>query len=327
MSAAAALIIAPPDDLHAAAVAAALKRRRAAPVWIDTAELSRSLRLTCRLPDPAAMLRLADGQQRSLLAFDTVWWRRPRRPDVENAVDDNQRLFVRSEWTHFLDTLEVLLPARWVNRPSAHWLADRKARQLLVAHAVGLRVPRTVASNDAEAVRALAAQGTALIYKRIGNAASPATLTRALLPADLARLDLLHNCPALFQERIAARLDVRVTIMGDSLYAAEIDSQSGDAPLDWRLDHSVPMRPHQLDGQTAARLLALMQRLGLVYGAIDLRLTPQGEYVFLEVNPGGQFMFVELLAGLPLAGHMADFLCSGRGEAGLQHPQKEAAPT
>lgn len=326
MCAASVLIVAPPDDLHAAAVTTALKRRQADPLWIDTAELNRSLRLTCTLPDVSATLRLQDGRQRALAEIDTVWWRRPRRPDVELAVDENQRLFVRSEWTHFLDTLELLLPARWVNRPSANWLADRKARQLLVAHAVGLRVPRTLATNDAEAVRALAARGEALIYKRIGNAASPPTLTRPLLPADLARLDLLHNCPALFQERIAARLDVRVTIMGEQLYAAEIDSQSGDATLDWRLDHSVPMRPHQLDARTEQQLLALMRKLDLVYGAVDLRLTPQGEYVFLEVNPGGQFMFLELLAGLPLAEHMADLLCPHHGAAAHAPAARQAAP-
>jgi hypothetical protein len=44
-----------------------------------------------------------------------------------------------------------------------------------------------------------------------------------------------------------------------------------------------------------------MRGLGLEYGAIDLRLTPDGEYVFLEVNPAGQFLFVEHACGLPVS--------------------------
>ena len=106
---------------------------------------------------------------------------------------------------------------------------------------------------------------------------------------------------------------MRAPAMGNRLYAAEIDSQAGDAQRDWRLDHSVAMHPHRLDAQTETRLVSLMKRLGLAYGAIDLRLTPQVEYVFLEVNPGGQFLFLELVAGMPLSELMAEFLAGDEG--------------
>jgi glutathione synthase/RimK-type ligase-like ATP-grasp enzyme len=55
-------------------------------------------------------------------------------------------------------------------------------------------------------------------------------------------------------------------------------------------------------------LLALQRRLGLYYGAIDMRLTPDGEYVFLEVNPAGQWLFVERLTGMPIGQAVADLL-------------------
>jgi glutathione synthase/RimK-type ligase-like ATP-grasp enzyme len=302
------LIVAPANDFHAAAVVTVLKRRHVATEWIDTAELNKALRLNCSLDDSVSASLTLPGRRLSLSDFGTVWWRRPRCPANNENLDENHREFVRNEWEHFLGALEVFVPARWVNPPGASYLADRKARQLAMAHALGLRVPRTAISNDADTVRSLAAEGVPLIYKSIGNGAHPVTITRPLLSADLERLDVLHNCPAIFQERIEARADIRVTAMGDSLYAAEIDSQAGDARLDWRLDHSVAMRPHRLDTQTETRLTGLMKSLGLAYGAIDLRLTPQGEYVFLEVNPGGQFLFLELVAGMPLSELMADFL-------------------
>jgi glutathione synthase/RimK-type ligase-like ATP-grasp enzyme len=55
-----------------------------------------------------------------------------------------------------------------------------------------------------------------------------------------------------------------------------------------------------------------MRRLGLEYGAIDLRLTPDGEYVFFEVNPAGQFLFVEHACGLPISAALAARLAAGR---------------
>ena len=54
-----------------------------------------------------------------------------------------------------------------------------------------------------------------------------------------------------------------------------------------------------------------MHALGLVYAAIDLRLTPAGDHVFLEVNPAGQWLFVEQATGQgisdALAGQLAQW--------------------
>jgi glutathione synthase/RimK-type ligase-like ATP-grasp enzyme len=122
----------------------------------------------------------------------------------------------------------------------------------------------------------------------------------------------LLRCPALFQEFIEARLDIRVTVIGQSLYTIEIESQKGSAKLDWRLDLTVPMRAHELPREIASRVTTLMRILGLSFGAIDLRLTPNNQYVFLEVNPGGQYLFAELLTGVPITSGLAEYLAAGR---------------
>ncbi len=51
-----------------------------------------------------------------------------------------------------------------------------------------------------------------------------------------------------------------------------------------------------------------MGALNLVYGAIDMRLTPDGEYVFLEVNPAGQWLFIEERTGQPITATLANHL-------------------
>jgi glutathione synthase/RimK-type ligase-like ATP-grasp enzyme len=52
-----------------------------------------------------------------------------------------------------------------------------------------------------------------------------------------------------------------------------------------------------------------MDRLGLVYGAIDMRRTVDGD-VFLEINPAGEWRFVEDRTGQPITAAMADLLVS-----------------
>jgi hypothetical protein len=52
----------------------------------------------------------------------------------------------------------------------------------------------------------------------------------------------------------------------------------------------------------------LIQRLELDYGAVDLRLTPDDRYVFLEINPAGQWRFVEERTGQPITDAFASLL-------------------
>ena len=72
----------------------------------------------------------------------------------------------------------------------------------------------------------------------------------------------------------------------------------------------------EIPDEVEDRLLELKRRLGLVFGAIDMRLTPQGDYVFLEINPAGQFMYIEAATGLPLAAAMAEELHRLDGRVG-----------
>jgi D-alanine-D-alanine ligase-like ATP-grasp enzyme len=51
-----------------------------------------------------------------------------------------------------------------------------------------------------------------------------------------------------------------------------------------------------------------MRDLGLVYGAFDFVITPEAEWIFLEVNPGGQFGFLEDSTDAPLTATLADLL-------------------
>jgi hypothetical protein len=50
-------------------------------------------------------------------------------------------------------------------------------------------------------------------------------------------------------------------------------------------------------------------------GIVDMKLAPDGEPVWLEVNPQGQFLFLEGLCGMPLTEIFADFLIRQIGSA------------
>ena len=45
-----------------------------------------------------------------------------------------------------------------------------------------------------------------------------------------------------------------------------------------------------------AQCQRMMKELGLLFGCIDLIVTPDGEYYFLEVNEQGQFLWIDDIA-------------------------------
>ncbi len=56
-----------------------------------------------------------------------------------------------------------------------------------------------------------------------------------------------------------------------------------------------------------------MDHFQLNYGAINMVLTPEGEYVFLEVNPYGDFFWLEEYTKLPITQAIGNVLL-GKGK-------------
>jgi len=51
--------------------------------------------------------------------------------------------------------------------------------------------------------------------------------------------------------------------------------------------------------------------MGLVYGALDFVVTPEGNSVFLELNQAGQWGWIEQALGLPITDAILDRLGEG----------------
>jgi hypothetical protein len=197
--------------------------------------------------------------------------------------------------------------------------AEHKPLQLRLARRLGLDVPRTLSTNDPEAVRAFARSAPGGIITKMmtsfavhKDGVEHVVFTNPVSDTDLADLEGLELCPMTFQERIDKALELRVTVVGRQVFAASIDSQASPrARHDWRRDGAAMVadwRCYELPSDVAALTLALMDRLGLNYGACDFIVTPDGRHVFLEVNPSGEFMWLVTHAGLPIAEAIADVL-------------------
>jgi glutathione synthase/RimK-type ligase-like ATP-grasp enzyme len=138
-------------------------------------------------------------------------------------------------------------------------------------------------------------------------------VTRAALHEHLAAVGVTATC---FQEYIEKRFEVRVNVIGSQVFAAELHTQHSErARVDFRLGYGdIGYAIHTLPASVEAACRRLVRLFGLQFAAIDLLVTPQEEYVFVDLNSNGQWGWIENQTGLPLTETLIDLLAGGREE-------------
>ena len=307
------VVVSHAEDPHAQRVIELLDAAGHEVLLLDLAELPDRATLTLDY-DHGAGERLELGRAGGTVDLGqatAVWWRRPQAASPSTITDPDVMAYTMNEWQEAINGLWQLLDARWVNDPVRDDVAARKALQLRVAAELGLRVPRTLITSDPQRAAAFVeAEGVGrTIYKSFSCTWELWRETRLVDEEVLAQLDSVRLAPVIFQEYVEADVDLRVTVVGDHIFPAAIHSQQTDYPIDFRMSiGQATVEPAELPEEVEDGLRRLMERLGLVYGAIDLRRTPEGEHVFLEINTAGEFLFIEERTGQPIAAALADTL-------------------
>jgi hypothetical protein len=141
-----------------------------------------------------------------------------------------------------------------------------------------------------------------------GEARSGGALYTTLVTADEITPGVARTAH-LFQEWVDKAYEVRLTVVGEQLFAARIDAGSSRARTDWRSDYrSLTYSLVEPPNQVTRAVHRLMFDLHLTYGALDFVVTPDGRWVFLELNPNGQWGWIQLATGQPIAAAIAERL-------------------
>lgn len=195
-----------------------------------------------------------------------------------------------------------------------------KERQLKLAVNQGWRIPESCISNDPQSIKKLLSKyPQGIVAKPLSSyfidyeEMPKATLFSAIYTAeDLGDLDGLEYSPMIFQEPIEKKLELRVPVVGDKVWAFSIDSQSNDdAKEDWRKEGKNMLeewKAYDLPKEIEKMVLNYTKALGCIYGSLDIILSPEGEYVFLEINSDGEFFWLDKASNYEIADAFAEEL-------------------
>lgn len=316
------LILSNSLDIHADDVADALAKYGTEYLRLNTDEwYSKNICVHMEYPENGYVY--VNGlPQLNLTDITSVLYRRPLT--IDPPVDDlNQRKFASGEINElFRQMWYAIQHAKWVNSPLDLEFARRKYSQLIIAGNLGLTIPRTCVTNSPEQAKRFIRQFDKAIYKTMkapvidlhGDGIQWGVPTTVLTVEHIERLDLIVPSGGIFQEYIEKAYEVRVTIIGDTVYSAKIKSQEStehDAHIDWRdgvAYGDVKVESYNLPNKVSDACKGVLREYGLHFGAIDLIRTLDGDYVFLELNPNGQWLWIEDMTNQPLLDGMVRLL-------------------
>ena len=324
------LIVTHRGDIHADLVAERLFRRGERPFRLNLDEFPARYALDLSFDGRhwrGTIARRDDGSRIHVENIRAVWTR--KSADFAFAVElgVQERAYATGETTHILSGLMHGLDAYWMSHPSAVRAAQWKGEQLARAARMGFRVPPSLISDDKSTVLAFReAMAGDIVFKTMESPFLAADEvdddervaygigTTRIEPGHEAMLDAVSALPCFFQRHVPKRHEVRATVIGERIFAARIHSQDdARTRVDFR-NYDAPVRyeAERLPGEIERRCLDFVHSYGLTYGAIDLIVDHEGEYVFLENNPGGQFLFVEQrVPALAMLDAVADCLVAG----------------
>ena len=319
------LIVTNSYDLHADLVSARLSAMGAAPFRLNLDAFPKDFDITLSFVDECWSGDLTHLPTRDALPIEeigAVWMRKKADFSYKSAdLPPQEKAFADGEMEHVLFSMLYTLDCYWMSHPLAVRAASWKGEQLQRAARMGFDVPASIITNrraDVDAFRRSA--GGDIVFKTLSSPILAADevaaedriashLTTTLITAeDEDLLDAVAELPGFFQPNVPKAHELRVTIIGDRVFTAKIHSQADPrTAIDCRdMSAEILYEAEVLPADISRRCLEFVHSYGLTYGAIDLIVTPDGRYVFLENNPVGQFLFVEqLVPALDMTGHTA----------------------
>ena len=317
-------------------VQAAVQRRGVEALRVDTdrfpAEMSLSVRT--RQGQVQGVLHV-DGRAVDLSRVGAVWMRRLwTSAGLDGLAPRWRGIASHQARTAMTQLLPLLDGAGWLDPIDLQLAAESKPRQLIEAARVGMTVPDTLFSNHPGEVRGFAReQESSVVTKLLApisydmkGGRGDFMYTSRVSSADLEQADDLRWVPQIFQPEIPKGRELRVVLVGDQCFAGSIDTRGTKrGEVDWRrlrADEGPPWEHAEVPEPLVAQARALLDRLGLSFGVMDFIVTPDGEHVFLELNPAGEWGWLERDLELPIADAIGQWLvkASGQPETAVVEP-------
>ncbi len=289
------LILGSDEDIHARHLKNALIQKGVAVNYLNTRLFPSQLQISFYPDNYAGYLQFSNGKELAFHDIKSVFWRTFYGVGVADLKDSYQQTVAVNDAMSLLRSFMQSCSAKWVNSWQAYEFHKEKPLQLSKAKQIGLTIPATIITNQPNKINEFVSHYKKVIFKPVYGGSHTQFITDTHLEPK--RMSLaLSLCPITLQEYIPGT-NIRTYVIGDFVCSAEIRSDS----LDFREDGKAELVPLEIPEFIQQQSLAVTKAFMLEWTAIDWRLKPNGEYVFLEANFSPMFLHFERMTGFPIA--------------------------
>ncbi|MBQ8887769.1 MAG: hypothetical protein IJY61_08730 [Candidatus Gastranaerophilales bacterium] len=296
------------NEAHAKRVATYLQAKGEEYIFLDTQNYPNSIFLDWEATERNKGNITINNKKIPLSDIKSAYWRNFSDVKYEHFEDGENSEFLSSmlerERRSALHSFFYSLDTNWVNSMHAFDLHKKKAFLTSEFKKNGIRVPKTLITNDKDAlIRFYEENDKNIIYKPVLGGAYTQKITDESLTDE--QLATLKVSPVQFQEFVDG-VDIRVYAFKNTLYSAIIEAST----IDFREDMESKLIPVDLPKKVQEDCFKMMKIADLKYSGIDIRLSNKGEYVFIEANPAPMFIHAERVTGFPLTEELIKLLLS-----------------
>ncbi|WP_040204049.1 hypothetical protein [Neobacillus jeddahensis] len=215
------------------------------------------------------------------------------------------------QWMSFVKNLLIFKDAIWLNNPEKTYKAENKIVQLQYAKSIGFNIPYTIVTNGSPEL-----ENERYVVKSLDTAFFNIKGKEGFVYSNILQKEEIQNAnlewaPVVIQEYIYPKTDIRVTVVGNDVFATSITSKGNGVEIDWRIvKDEVDFTTVSLPAHIEEKCVQLVKDLGLKFGAIDLLKTEENDYMFLEINPTGEWAWLVHTTGQLIPQSIADMLVS-----------------
>lgn len=240
----------------------------------------------------------------------SIYYRAPiyLRDIYKPELDEIEQLY-RSQWSAFIRNLAFFETPIWINNPESTFRAENKFLQLKYAEKLGFSVPKTIITNTPDYINF-----KKMIIKSVDTAIFKTASCEAFVYSNIVDCNELSDdnmrvLPVIAQELIEPKVDIRVTVIGNKVFAVKILDKGKGITGDWRLlkDH---LQYHQteLPFDINEKCIKLTKLMKLSYSGIDLAICGD-KYFFIELNPTGEWAWLTYDKRIAIDDAICDYLC------------------
>jgi len=236
----------------------------------------------------------------------SIYYRKPMLPDLSEYEIEYRSLIQKdiiSVVTGLVDSFEGIV----LTKPAILRMCENKTYQLQTVKKSRFNIPESLITNNLEYANKFINKSNTIIKpittgKIITNDCFEIYQTN--------KIELLEDdidvTPVYLQNYIEKLYEVRLTVVNDVFYGVKIESSN---KLDWRDEQAKNIYTIlETPDHIKQKCLNLLDLLGLKFGAFDFIVTPDEEWIYLEVNPNGQWLWLEQALNLNISYEIIKYL-------------------